>query len=65
MDIFDALSIFGETYINTKKDVEHSDDCIEAFFNNFLKTKSKIDKMYDDEINKRNKTGEATWELID
>jgi len=56
MDIFDAISVIGENYINTKNDMKYNNDHIEVLAKNFIKTKNKIDKMYDDdmkEINKR------------
>lgn len=65
MDIFDVFSIAGETCCNIKRIMEHNDDPIELLVCNFAKSKNKIDKMYDDEINKHNKTSEVIWEIID
>ena len=65
MDIFDAISIFGETYINTKNDMKHNDDPLEASLSNFLKSKKKIDKMYDDELKEINKRSDLLRDLLE
>jgi len=65
MDIFDAISIFGETYTNTKNDMNHNDDYLKVLADNFAKSKNKIDRMYDDEMKEYNKRSELLWELLD
>jgi len=65
MDIFDAISVFGESYLNIKEDMKSNNDPIEILTKNFAKDKAKIDKMYDDEIKSSNKISEAIWELLD
>jgi len=52
MDIFDAISIFGETYSDAKKGMKKNKDYVAAVCKSFNKSKKKIDKMYDDEIKK-------------
>jgi len=64
MDIFDAITVFGETYVNTKKDMKHNNDPLEASLSNFLKSKAKIDKMYDDEIKEMNKRSDLLRDLL-
>jgi len=65
MDIFDAISVIGETYSNTKKGRKKNKDYLDAACKSFNKSKKKIDKMYDDEIRNSNKISEAIWELLD
>ena len=65
MDIFDAISIFGETYCDTKKGMKKNKDYIEAAAKSFNKSKKKIDKMYDDEMREYNKRRNAIWDLLD
>jgi len=65
MDIFDAISILGDFYCNTKNDMKYNKDYIEVSYKNFIKSKNKIDKMYDDEIDNSNKISEAIWQLLD
>jgi len=65
MDIFDAISIFGETYVNYKKGCKKDKDHLKVACKTFNESKAKIDKMYEDEINSSNKISEAIWELVD
>ena len=65
MDIFDAISVFGETYNDYKKGCKNNDDYLEVACKSFNKSKKKIDKMYDDEIRSSNKISEAIWSLLD
>ena len=65
MDIFDAISIIGETYCNTKNDMKYNDDPLEVSLSNFLKSKKKIDKMYDDEMKSYNKRRDLLLDLFD
>ena len=64
MDLFDIFSAVGETYINTKNDMKHNNDYIEVLADNFLKSKKKIDKMYDDEIKRDNKRSNIFLDLF-
>jgi hypothetical protein len=65
MDIFDAISIFGETYSDCKKGCKKNKDYLEVACKSFNKSKKKIDKMYDDEIKKINKKSDIFWDLLD
>jgi len=65
MDIFDAISVFGETYCDTKKGMKKNKDYIAAAAKSFNKSKKKIDKMYDDEIKSYNKKSDIFWDLLD
>ena len=65
MDIFDAIFIGAETYINIKNDMKYNDDPLESLFSNILKSKYKVDKMYEDEIKEINKRSDIFWELLD
>ena len=65
MDIFDAISVFGETYCDAKKGMKKNKDYVAAAAKSFNKSKKKIDKMYDDEIRSSNKISEAIWSLLD
>jgi len=65
MDFFDILYVASETYCETKKDMDHNNDYIEVAAINFMKSKSKIDKMYDDEIKSYNKRSDLLRDLFD
>jgi len=65
MDIFDAISVFGETYCDYKKGCKKNKDYVAAAAKSFNKSKKKIDKMYDDEIKEINKKSSIFWDLLD
>jgi len=65
MDIFDAISIFGETYSDYKKGCKKNKDYLEVATKSFNKSKKKIDKMYAKEMKKSKEISEAIWELLD
>jgi len=65
MDIFDAVSILGESYINIKNNMKNDDDPIEFVIKDFARTKASVDKLYNDEIESFNKERLAKWRLLD
>jgi len=57
MDIFDAISTFGETYSDIKNNMGKGRDHIEVLTSSFKKSKDKIDKQYKKDMKKYNKKG--------
>ena len=65
MDFFDVISIAGEAYCETKKDMKSNNDTIEILATNFNKFKSKIDKLCKDDMDEFNKKRDIFWNSLD